>query len=74
MFSKALLTTVVCAFVASVHAQACTGPVYTVVTGDSCFTIGQQFGVTAAAIIAANPGVNAGCTNLIPGQGLCIPL
>ncbi|KXN92611.1 hypothetical protein AN958_00253, partial [Leucoagaricus sp. SymC.cos] len=41
---------------------------YTVVSGDTCTTIGNRFGVSANSIIAANPQVNAGCTNLVPGE------
>jgi LysM repeat protein len=47
---------------------------YTVKSGDNCGTIAQQFGTTAAALIAANsPDVNADCTNLREGQVLKIP-
>jgi LysM repeat protein len=42
----------------------------TVKAGDTCSAIAASRGTTAAAIIAANPGVNAGCTNLQIGQTL----
>ena len=46
---------------------------YTVVSGDTCNAIGLKFGVSAAAIIQANPSINAQCTNLQIGAVLCIP-
>ncbi len=44
---------------------------YTVVTGDSFYSIGKHFGVSMKAIGAANPGVDS--TKLKPGQKLKIP-
>jgi len=46
------------------------GRQYTVVSGDFCASIAQANGISVAALIAANPGVNAGCTNLRVGQTL----
>ncbi|KAF9444077.1 carbohydrate-binding module family 50 protein [Macrolepiota fuliginosa MF-IS2] len=47
---------------------------YTVLLGDNCFTIAQQFpGATAQSIIQANPTINSGCTNLQPAQVICVP-
>jgi LysM repeat protein len=46
---------------------------YTVISGDMCNAIAAKFGVTASAIISANPAINSGCTNLQIGQILCIP-
>jgi len=50
--------------------------IYTVMAGDTCFTIAQQFpGTTAQSIIDANSGViNSGCTNLQPNQVICVPV
>jgi LysM repeat protein len=45
---------------------------YTVKSGDNCYDIGQSFGVTEAAIIAAN-GLDAECRSLRVGQELIIP-
>jgi LysM repeat protein len=58
--------------VSKVNAQTCSQS-YTVVSGDTCSAIATKFGVTAAAIITANPAINSGCTNLQIGQILCIP-
>eukprot|EP01036_Dinobryon_divergens_P028553 gene28553-37513_t len=53
--------------------QSCS-TTYTVVSGDTCTTIGIKYGVSAAAIISANSAtVNSICTNLQIGQVLCIP-
>jgi len=46
------------------------GRTYTVAPGDFCASIAQANGVSIAALIAANPSVNAGCTNLQAGQVL----
>ncbi|KAF9442771.1 carbohydrate-binding module family 50 protein [Macrolepiota fuliginosa MF-IS2] len=47
---------------------------HTVVSGDTCTTIAQQFpGTTVQAIIQANPTINSDCTNLQPAQTICIP-
>ena len=46
---------------------------YTVQPGDTCGGIASQFGISAAELIAANPLVNDGCTNLDVGQVLDIP-
>jgi LysM repeat protein len=46
---------------------------YTVKAGDNCGKIAEQFGVTAAALIAANTDINAECTNLKEDQVLKIP-
>jgi hypothetical protein len=46
------------------------GETVTVQPGDTCTLIASIKGTTAAAIIAANPGINAGCTNLQVGQVL----
>lgn len=50
----------------------CTGFFYTVVSGDTLFTIAQRFGVSLQALINANPQIPN--PNLIfPGQVICIP-
>jgi len=46
------------------------GRTYTVAPGDFCASIAQANGVSIQALIAANPSVNAGCTNLQAGQVL----
>jgi LysM repeat protein len=46
---------------------------YVVLIGDTCDNIGAEFNVTGSEIIAANPNINSGCTNLQDGQILCIP-
>lgn len=52
--------------------QFCTGFYYTVVPGDSLFTIANRFGVSLQALMAANPQITN--PNLVfPGQVICIP-
>jgi len=46
------------------------GSTVTVKSGDTCAKIASAHGTNAGAIVAANPGVNAGCTNLQVGQVL----
>jgi chitinase len=55
-----------------VNSQTCSQS-YTVVSGDICYGNAAMFGVTASAIITANPTINSECTNLQIGQALCIP-
>ncbi|KAJ7228066.1 hypothetical protein C8J57DRAFT_1147505 [Mycena rebaudengoi] len=45
---------------------------YTVVSGDTCFTIESKTGVSDAQLHALNPGINSGCSNLQVGQTLCV--
>jgi len=46
------------------------GNTVTVKSGDTCSTLASSHGTTTGALVAANPGVNAGCTNLQVGQVL----
>jgi hypothetical protein len=43
---------------------------YTVVSGDTCFDIGQRNGYYYPFLVALNPGLN--CANLQPGQVICV--
>jgi LysM repeat protein len=47
------------------------GRFYTIVSGDTLFSIGRRFNTTVNALIAANPGIDP--NNLQPGQVICIP-
>jgi LysM repeat protein len=49
------------------------GGTYTVVSGDTCGSIAAQTGISSADLLAANPSINEGCTNLQPGQVLAVP-
>lgn len=49
------------------------GGMHTVGSGESCESIAAETGTTAQAIIAANPEINATCTNLQPDQVIVIP-
>lgn len=49
----------------------CPGFLYTIQPGDTYFRIAQRFGVTIAAIVSANPGVDP--NRLVIGQQICIP-
>jgi len=44
---------------------------YTVVAGDTLFSIAQRFNTTVAAIVAVNPGLDPNF--IVPGQRICIP-
>ena len=46
---------------------------YTVQAGDTCGAIAASYGVDLAKLLAANPAINANCTNLAPGQTVNIP-
>ncbi|KAJ7908935.1 hypothetical protein B0H13DRAFT_1543236, partial [Mycena leptocephala] len=45
---------------------------YTVVANDTCAVIESRNGVSDAQLHALNPSINAGCSNLLPGQILCV--
>lgn len=47
------------------------GTLYTVLAGDTIYSIAQQYNTTAQAILTANPGINP--NNLQIGQVLCLP-
>jgi LysM repeat protein len=47
---------------------------HTIATGEYCSTIAERYGVTVDAIIRANRGINADCTNLRVGDVLRIPV
>ena len=46
---------------------------YTVVAGDTCSAIAASYGIALGELLAVNPLVNAGCTNLRVDQELRIP-
>jgi LysM repeat protein len=46
---------------------------YTVKSGDTCGGIASANGTTLPALLAANPAINADCTNLKDGQVVNIP-
>lgn len=48
------------------------GRFYTIVSGDTLFSIARRFNTTVEALLAANQGINP--NNLQPGQVICIPL
>lgn len=50
---------------------ACSGTVYTVMAGDTLFTIALRFGTTVDAILQANPGLDP--LRLFVDQQICIP-
>ncbi|PNH06130.1 Endochitinase [Tetrabaena socialis] len=54
--------------------KSCTagGGTYTVKSGDTCNAISQAKGISLATLLAANPIINSGCTNLQLGQVLCL--
>lgn len=48
------------------------GILYTVLAGDTIYSIAQQYNTTVQAILTANPGINP--NNLQIGQVLCLPV
>lgn len=48
------------------------GTLYTVMSGDTMFTIAQRYNITLSALIAANPQITD-ADRIYPGQVLCIP-
>jgi len=52
-------------------ATSCTRT-YTVNTGDICDGISGSNNVSTYQLAALNPGINSNCTNLQPGQSLCL--
>lgn len=46
---------------------------HTVLAGETCQDIADQYGITVEALIRANRNVNAECTNLREGDNLRIP-
>ncbi|KAF9002288.1 hypothetical protein BDQ17DRAFT_1280576 [Cyathus striatus] len=52
--------------------QDCTQVSVVQPTGDSCFSIATDAGISVDTLIANNPNVNADCTNIHPGEVLCV--
>ncbi|KAJ3844453.1 hypothetical protein F5878DRAFT_117463 [Lentinula raphanica] len=69
----ALVTALGAIMGAKVWAATSCQATYTVVSGDNCVEIAAKFNVSDAALLAANPAVDANCDNLFIGQQLCIP-
>ncbi|KAF8901507.1 hypothetical protein CPB84DRAFT_1846802 [Gymnopilus junonius] len=46
--------------------------VQVVQTGDGCPAIASQAGISLADLLTDNPNVNAACTNIYPGEVLCV--
>jgi LysM repeat protein len=46
--------------------------VVSVQSGDSCSSIATAANILMSTLIANNPNVNANCTNIYPGEVLCI--
>ncbi|KAH9964190.1 hypothetical protein BC827DRAFT_56327 [Russula dissimulans] len=52
------------------NGQDCT-TVAVVKAGDSCGTIANTAGIPVTTLLANNPNVNSGCSNIYPGEVLC---
>ncbi|KAL1741568.1 hypothetical protein HDZ31DRAFT_45151 [Schizophyllum fasciatum] len=46
---------------------------YTVMEGDICQVISDEYTVSLTQLLAANPGLDSDCGNLEEGEQLCIP-
>jgi len=46
--------------------------VVTIQSGDSCGSIAAAAGVPMSTLLANNPNVNPNCTNIYPGEVLCV--
>jgi len=74
MFSQLFAVSVLAAAARSVFAAECSRS-YTVKEGDICDTISQSQNVSTFQLATVNSGaVNGGCTNLTPGQTICLAL
>jgi len=51
--------------------QDCT-KVHVVASGDACGTIASQAEINTTVLLANNPNVNAACSNIYPGEVLCV--
>ena len=47
---------------------------YTVKSGDRCIDIAPQFNITLDQLYSYNPDIDSVCSNLFPGNGLCVKL
>ncbi|KAF9047544.1 hypothetical protein BJ165DRAFT_1466805 [Panaeolus papilionaceus] len=70
MFSKLITVALVAASVQSAFA-ACSRS-YNVKAGDYCDKISAEQGVSTFQLAANNAGINEACSNLLPGQELCL--
>ncbi|KLO15198.1 hypothetical protein SCHPADRAFT_825133, partial [Schizopora paradoxa] len=52
-------------------AHACTRN-YTVLEGDTCDSISAANNASTYQLAAVNPSIDAGCSNLLPGESLCL--
>lgn len=57
----------------AVTTEAPLAATYTVKAGDVCWRIAQEHGTTTAALLDANPRIDANCQNLLVGWELVIP-
>jgi len=77
MFVKMLLSTIVTLIFSSAvgsvlaQSQSCTRT-HTVEEGEICDGISAANNVSTYQLAVLNPVINAGCTNLMPGQVLCL--
>ncbi|KAF8972063.1 hypothetical protein BDZ97DRAFT_1783035 [Flammula alnicola] len=46
--------------------------VHVVASGDACDAIAAQANITTADLLTDNPNVSVGCTNIYPGEVLCV--
>ncbi|TFK47429.1 hypothetical protein OE88DRAFT_1738720 [Heliocybe sulcata] len=47
------------------------GSVHVFYSGDSCTEVEDSTGVSLSTLLANNPNINAGCTNVYPGEVIC---
>ncbi|KAF9033717.1 hypothetical protein BDZ89DRAFT_1130881 [Hymenopellis radicata] len=45
---------------------------YVIASGDACGAIASTFGIGLDVLLANNPNVNAACSNIYPGEVLCV--
>ncbi|KAJ8519996.1 hypothetical protein ONZ45_g3143 [Pleurotus djamor] len=46
--------------------------IHVVQEGDSCSAIASAAGISVPTMIGSNPNLDAGCTNIYPGEVLCV--
>ncbi|KAN0131879.1 hypothetical protein V8E53_010159 [Lactarius tabidus] len=71
MLVFSLIAVAVSSVVVPALAQSCTRT-YTVKAGDICDSISLANNVSTYQLAVVNPAINPGCSNLSPGQNLCL--
>ncbi|TFY78347.1 hypothetical protein EWM64_g5671 [Hericium alpestre] len=72
MFARTAVSAIVAAAFASSALAASCARTYTVQASEYCDAISAAQNVSTYQLAVVNPQINQGCTNLLPGQSLCL--